>query len=104
MLIFESIKISHLKAQKRKNGISFSPHYCLYLIPRQHVISPFFSPVVLSILNIWVSPFLVLTLLVPETKIAEFANSVDLDEVAYNEPPHLNKHGLPSSLLTLNIM
>ena len=24
------------------------------------------------------------------TKIAEFANSVDLDEVAHNEPPHLD--------------
>ena len=35
---------------------------------------------------------------VPETKIAEFANSVDLDEVAHNEPPHLDLHCLPSSL------
>ena len=33
-----------------------------------------------------------------ETKIAEFANSVDLDEVAQNEPPHLDLHCLPSSL------
>ena len=31
-------------------------------------------------------------------EIAEFANSVDLDEVAHNEPPHLNLHCLPSSL------
>ena len=30
--------------------------------------------------------------------IAEFANSVDLDEVAHNEPPHLDLHCLPSSL------
>ena len=29
-----------------------------------------------------------LTLQVPETKIAEFANSIDLDEVAHDEPPH----------------
>ena len=28
---------------------------------------------------------------------AEFANSVDLDEVAHNEPPHLDLHCLPSS-------
>ena len=35
---------------------------------------------------------------VPEAKIAEFANSVDLDEVAHNEPPHLDLHWLPSSL------
>ena len=32
------------------------------------------------------------------TKIAECANSVDLDEVAQNEPPHLDLHCLPSSL------
>ena len=31
-------------------------------------------------------------------KKAEFANSVDLDEVAHNEPPHLDLHCLPSSL------
>ena len=31
-------------------------------------------------------------------KIAEFANSVDLDEVAHDEPPHLDLHCLPSSL------
>ena len=35
---------------------------------------------------------------VPETKIGEFANSVDLDEVAHDEPPHLDLHCLPSSL------
>ena len=29
------------------------------------------------------------------TKIAEFANSVDLDEVAHSEPPHLDLHYLP---------
>ena len=32
------------------------------------------------------------------TKIGEFANSVDLDEVAHNEPSHLALHCLPSSL------
>ena len=39
-----------------------------------------------------------LILQVPATKIAEFANSVDLDEVAHNEPPHLDLHCLPSGL------
>ena len=39
-----------------------------------------------------------LTLKVPETKIAEFSNSVDLDEVAHDEPPHLDLHRLPSRL------
>ena len=29
---------------------------------------------------------------------AEFANSIDLDEVAHNKPPHLVLHCLPSSL------
>ena len=39
-----------------------------------------------------------LTLQVPGTKTAEFANSVDLDEMAYHESPHLDLHCLPSSL------
>ena len=39
-----------------------------------------------------------LTLSGPETKIAEFANNVDLDEVAHNEPPHLDLHCLSSIL------
>ena len=39
-----------------------------------------------------------LTLSVPETKIAECANSRDLDEVAHNEPPHPDLLCLPSSL------
>ena len=36
----------------------------------------------------WSTPATNLTL--QATKIAEFANSVDVDEVAYNEPPHLD--------------
>ena len=36
--------------------------------------------------------------LVPETKIAEYANSVDPDEVADNGPPYLDLHCLLSSL------
>ena len=39
-----------------------------------------------------------LTLYVPETQIAKFANSVDLNEVAHHEPPHLDLHCLSSSL------
>ena len=30
--------------------------------------------------------------------VAEFANSIDLDEVAHHEPPHLDLNYLPSSL------
>ena len=30
--------------------------------------------------------------------MAEFANNVDLDGVAHNEPHHLDLHCLPSSL------
>ena len=37
-------------------------------------------------------------------QIAEFANIVYLDEVAHNEPPHLDLHCLPSGLWILNIM
>ena len=41
-------------------------------------------------------PLAVALTLLTETNIAEFANSVDLDEVAHNEPPHLDLHCLPS--------
>ena len=37
-------------------------------------------------------------------KIAEFANSIDLDEVAHNEPPHLDLHCLPSSHRILHMI
>ena len=41
----------------------------------------------------------------PEMKIAEIANSVDLDEVAHHEPPHLDLHCLPSRFfLILNMI
>ena len=40
----------------------------------------------------------VLILELPKKKIAEFASSVDPDEVAHDEPPHLDLHILPSSL------
>ena len=43
-------------------------------------------------------PKIKLILKEPETKIAEFSNSVDLNEVAHYEPPHLDLHCLPSSL------
>ena len=33
-----------------------------------------------------------------ELKIVEFANSVDPDEVAHDEPPHLYLHCLPCGL------
>ena len=35
---------------------------------------------------------------VPKTRIVEFANSVDPDEVAHDEPPHLDLHCLPASV------
>ena len=52
---------------------------------------------VLSILLLFLLVTPVLTLKAPQTKIAEFANSVDPNEVAHYEPPHLNLHCLPSS-------
>ena len=48
--------------------------------------------------------WLIKTLYVPETKMAESANSGDLDEVAHDEPPHLDLHCLPSSLWVLNMI
>ena len=36
------------------------------------------------------------TLEVSETKIAEFAHSVDLDEVAHHEPRHVDLYCSPS--------
>ena len=39
-----------------------------------------------------------LTLSLPETKLAEFANSTDLDEMAHNESSHHDLHLLPSRL------
>ena len=42
--------------------------------------------------------YFVFGMLTVKTKIAEFAKSVDLDEVAYDEPPQLDLHCLPSSL------
>ena len=40
----------------------------------------------------------------PEMKIAAFANSVDLDEAAQHEPPHLDLHCLSSSFLIFNLI
>ena len=40
----------------------------------------------------------ILTFQVPEMKIAEFVNSIDLDEVPQNEPPQLDLHCWHSSL------
>ena len=45
-----------------------------------------------------------LTLKLPETKSAKFANSVDPVEVAHDEPPHLDLLSLNSSLRILNII
>ena len=41
---------------------------------------------------------------IPETKIAEFANSVDFGEVAHNEPPHIDLNCLLPCLLILNMI
>ena len=39
-----------------------------------------------------------LALKASNTTIAEFANTADPDEMAHNEPSHLDLQGLPSSL------
>ena len=40
----------------------------------------------------------ILTVKVPKTKRVKIANSVDPDEVAHREPPHLDLHCFQSSL------
>ena len=40
----------------------------------------------------------------PKTKIVEFANNVDPDEVAHNEPPYIGLHCLPTCLSRLSTM
>ena len=52
---------------------------------------------ILAVLNIYRIVLLTLELS-GSKKVAEFANSVDLAEVAHNEPPHLDLHCLPSCL------
>ena len=54
-------------------------------------------PAAKAVLSFVIS-YCLLTLSVPETKTAEFANSVDLNEVAHNEPSHLDLYCLSSSL------
>ena len=39
-----------------------------------------------------------------QEKIVEIANILDVDEVAHNEPPHLDLYCLPSSLQILRII
>ena len=46
----------------------------------------------------WILRKSVLNLSVTETKLADFANCVDFDEVADNEPPHIDLHCLRFSL------
>ena len=45
-----------------------------------------------------------MALLAPKPKMAHFANSIDLDEAAHYELPHLDLHCLPSSLRILNMI
>ena len=47
---------------------------------------------------------LYLLILNPNTTIAEFANTVDPDETAQNEPSHQDPQCLPSSTLIYNII
>ena len=42
--------------------------------------------------NIVLVNFISLALQAPKTKILDFAHSIDPDEVAHHEPPHLDVH------------
>ena len=57
-----------------------------------------------SIVRVGRSGWIRVNSLTTETKIAQFANSADLDEVAHNEPPHPDLHCLPSSFCILNMI
>ena len=64
---------------------------------KEEVLQPFICPIlkhrpISDMLNC----ILNLALKAPKLKIVKFSNSVDLDEVAHNEPPHLALHSLPS--------
>ena len=45
-----------------------------------------------------------LTLKAPDTTKADFANTVDPDETAHNEPSHQDQQCLPPSILIYNII
>ena len=57
----------------------------------------------LHCLQIQLFSCLVLKELSPIDKIAEFANSVDQDDVDHHEPPQFDQHCLPSSLCFLSM-
>ena len=59
---------------------------------------PILKHVSSNVIKIYFNLIYLLVLYLPETEIAEFANSTDLDEVAHNEPPHPDLLCLPSSL------
>ena len=63
------------KLAKVKLANFFNVHYCQQNLSRYHIYNAGKRPLLFQ---------------VPETKIAEFANSIDLNEVAYNEPLHLD--------------
>ena len=50
------------------------------------------------------SMYIVNSLTTRDAKQNEFPNSVDLDEVAHNEPPHLDLHCFPTRLCILNMI
>ena len=50
------------------------------------------------IFSIFLREFCVLTRKAPNTTIAEFANTLDPDEMAHYEPSHIGLQCLPSSL------
>ena len=71
-------------------------------ISKSHSLAPLGKPcdaraVALSmdIKNVYTSP-MKLIFMVPKMEKINIANSVDPDEVAHNEPPHLDLHCLPS--------
>ena len=52
----------------------------------------------MCVLKIYVNHILMFKLKVAKMKLAEYTNSVDPDEEAHYEPPHLDLHYLLSNL------
>ena len=71
-------------------------HFCEVLLQRLTVLSTMY-PVCGKGLYYRIHGMKTFNTFTSETKIAEFTNSVDPDEGAHNEPPHLDLHCLPSS-------
>ena len=93
----------HKKRRKRIHIISFiicqsdkgEKSVKMHLVCVNFLVQKLIIIIILSHLSFITLQNLNLNLKAPKTKIFEFANNVDTDEVAHYEPPHLALHCLP---------